>query len=396
MSVESERPIRSPVEPVNDREPVVVPRSQVTVKTVLTICATVVGVLAAIYLFIHGIVTLTLTVTAVLLAVAFNHGVDRLEKWGLKRPLAIATVMLLVLGALVGVGFLIVPATVVQVRDLVERLPELNERMHQTRVFQWLDARVGLEQRLGALGKDDSGLLQQAVDPALRVLGGLLAGVGAFVTVLFLVVFMLVYGGRVVRGVLAESLPAHRQRYERVLNKVYQAVGGYLSGLALIGVVNAICATVFLAILGVPYFLPLGILSGLGSLIPLLGASAAGLLIAVVAYASGGLWAFLAVGFYVTLYQQFENHLLAPVIYKRTVELNPLVTLLGIILFAELAGVLGTFLAVPIVGTCQIVIRELLLLRRERLGLPLKGDVAEQLQKRAPWRPPFWRRPRHA
>ncbi len=395
MSVEPERPIRSPVEPVNDREPVVVPRSQVTVKTVLTVCATVVGVLAAIYLFIHGIVTLTLTVTAILLAVAFNHGVERLEKWGLKRPMAIATVMLVVLGALVGVGFLIVPATVSQVRDLVERLPELNERMHQTRLFQWLDARLGLEQRLGALGKNDSGFLQQAVDPALRVLGGLLAGVGAFLTVLFLVVFMLVYGGRVVRGVLAESLPVHRQRYERVLNKVYQAVGGYLSGLALIGVVNALCATVFLAILGVPYFLPLGILSGLGSLIPLLGASAAGLLIAVVAYASGGLVDFLAVGFYVVLYQQFENHVLAPVIYKRTVELNPLVTLLGIILFAELAGVLGTFLAVPIVGTCQIVIRELLLLRRERLGLPLKGDVAEQLQKRAPWRPPFWRRPRH-
>lgn len=394
--MDEERPIRPPVEPVNDREPVLVPRSQVTVKTVLTICATVVGALAAIYLFIHGLVTLTLTVTAILLAVAFNHGVERLEKWGLKRQPAIAVVMTVVLGALVGVGFLIIPATVAQVRDLIERLPELNERMHQTRVFQWLDARVGLEQRLGTLGQGDSGLLQRAVDPALRVLRGLLAGVGAFVTVLFLVVFMLVYGGRVVRGVLAESLPAHRQRYERVLNKVYQAVGGYLSGLALIGAVNAICATLFLAILGVPYFLPLGILSGLGSLIPLLGATLAGILLSLVALASGGVWDFLAVGVYVTLYQQFENHVLAPVIYKRTVELNPLVTLLGIILFAELAGVLGTLLAVPIVGTFQIVIRELLLLRRERLGLPLKGDVAEQLEKRGPWRPPFWRRPRHA
>ncbi|AKJ06001.1 putative integral membrane protein [Archangium gephyra] len=380
---------------MNDREPVVVPRSQVTVKTMLTICGTVVGVLAAIYLFIHGIVTLTLSVTAILLAVAFNHGVDRFQQWGLKRPLAISLVMLLVLGTLVGVGFLIIPATVAQVRELMERLPELNERMHQTRLFQWLDARMGLEQRLGTLGEGNSGLFQRAVDPALRVLGGLVAGVGAFVTVLFLVIFMLVYGGRVVRGVLAESLPAHRQRYERVLDKVYQAVGGYLSGLALIGGVNAVCATVFLAVLGVPFFLPLGILSGLGSLIPLLGATAAGFVLALVAYASGGFWDFMAVGIYVTLYQQFENHVLAPVIYKRTVELNPLVTLLGIILFAELAGVLGTFLAVPIVGTCQIVIRELLLLRRERLGLPLKGDVAEQLEKRAPWRPPFWRRPRH-
>jgi len=391
-----ERPVRPPFEPVNDREPVLVPRSQVTVKTVLTVCGTVAGVLAAIYLFIHGIVTLTLTVTAVLLAVALNHAVARLERGGLNRALSIGLVMTVLLGLIVGVSFLIVPTAVAQVRDLIERLPELNKSLHEARLFQWLDARFHIDQRLGTLGKGSSGLFQQAVDPALRVVGGVLAGVGAFVTVLFLVVFMLIYGGRVVRGILAECLPAHRERYERVLGKVYTAVGGYLSGLVIIAVVNALFATIFLAILGVPYFLPLGILSGLGSLIPLLGATVSGLLIAAVAGASGGVWDFLAVGFYVSLYQQFENHVLGPVIYKRTVELNPLVTLLGIILFAELAGVLGTFLAVPIVGTCQIVIRELLLLRRERLNLPLQGDVREQLQKQGRRRPPFWRRPRHA
>ncbi|QRK04429.1 AI-2E family transporter [Archangium violaceum] len=394
--MDPERPVRSPIEPVNEREPVPVPRSQVTVKTVLTICCTVVGVVAAIYLLIHGIVTITLSVTAVLLAVAFNHGVERLERWGLRRPLAIGVVMSVVLGAIVGASFLIIPPTVAQVRDLVDRLPELNERMHQTQLFQWLDARFRIDQRLGSLGTGNTGLLQWAVNPAMRLLGGLVTGAGAFLTVLFLVVFMLAYGGRVVRGVLAESLPAHRQRYERVLGKVYHSVGGYLSGLAIIGVVNAVFASLFLAIIGVPFFLPLGILSGLGSLIPLLGATLAGFVLCLVALASGGPLEAVVVFVYVCCYQQFENHVLAPVIYKRTVELNPLVTLLGILLFAELAGVLGAFLAVPVVGACQIVIRELLLLRRERLNLPLKGDVAEQLEKRGLRRPPFWRRPRHA
>lgn len=394
--MDPERPVRPPIEPVNDREPVPVPRSQVTVKTVLTICGTVVGVVAAIYLLIHGIVTITLSVTAVLLAVAFNHGVERLERWRLSRPLAIGVVMSVVLGAIVGASFLIIPPTVAQVRDLVDRLPELNERMHQTQLFLWLDARFGIDQRLGSLGTGNTGLLQWAVDPAMRLLGGLVAGAGAFLTVLFLVVFMLIYGGRVVRGVLAESLPAHRQRYERVLGKVYHSVGGYVSGLGIIGVVNAAFATLFLAIIGVPFFLPLGILSGLGSLIPLLGATLSGFVLCLVALASGGPLEAVMVFVYVCCYQQFENHVLAPVIYKRTVELNPLVTLLGILLFAELAGVLGAFLAVPVVGACQIVIRELLLLRRERLNLPLKGDVAEQLGKRGPRRPPFWRRPRHA
>ncbi len=393
--MDPERPVRPPIEPVNDREPVPVPRSQVTVKTVLTICASVVGVVAAIYLFIHGIVTITLTVTAILLSVALNHAVAKLEAWKVKRPLAIGLVMGVLLGTIVGASFLVVPPAVAQVRELAERLPELSARARETSLFQWLDARVDLDRRLGTLGQGESSLLQRAVNPALHVVGSVLAGVGAFVTVLFLVIFMLIYGGSVVRGALAECLPAHRERYERVLDKVYDSVGGYLGGLAIIAVVNSICATIFLAILGVPYFLPLGILSGLGSLIPLLGATLSGLVLALVALASGGVWDFLAVGVYVTLYQQFENHALAPVVYKRTVELNPLVTLLGIILFAELAGVLGAFLAVPIVGTCQIVIRELLLLRRERLNLPLKGDVTEQLQKRGRWRPTFWRRPRH-
>jgi putative heme transporter len=300
------------------------------------------------------------------------------------------------LGVLIGASVLFIPSGVAQVKELAERLPEYNQRIHETAVFKWLDARIHIDRRLGMLVKGDSAFFQSAVDPALRMVGGVLSGLLALITVLFLVVFMLFYGGQVVRGVLAESLPAHRERYERVLGKVYRSVGGYIGGLLLIAVVNAVCASAFLAIMGVPYFLPLGILSGVGSLIPLLGATVAGFLLALVALASGGWADFFIVGFYAFLYQMFENHVLGPVIYKRTVELNPLVTLLGIILFAELAGVLGTFLAVPIVGTCQIVVRELLLLRRERLDLPLKGDVAEQLQKQRHWRRPFWRRPRHA
>ncbi|HSP78510.1 MAG TPA: AI-2E family transporter, partial [Myxococcaceae bacterium] len=294
-----------------------------------------------------------------------------------------------------GVGFAIIPPTGAQVRARFENLPDYIVSLRGTRFFQRLDARVDFSKRLENLGEGEAEFLSRAVDPALRVVGGMLTAVGASVTVLFLVIFMLGYGGRLVRGVLAESLPAHRERYERVLGKVYRSVGGYLSGLAIIAVVNASLASVFLAIRGIPYFLPLGILSGLGSLIPLLGATVAGALLALVALVTSGLWKALAVAVYAILYQQFENHVLAPVIYKRTVELNPLVTLLGIIFFADLAGVMGAFLAVPIVGTLQILIRELLLLRRERLHLPLRGDVAEQLQP-GRRRPPFWRRPRHA
>jgi predicted PurR-regulated permease PerM len=380
---------------VNDREPVVVPRSQVTVKTVLTISATVVGVVAAVFLLLHSFVTLTVTVVAVLLAVALHHAVDRLRRWGVPRPLSISLVLGVSLGTLLGGLVLIVPSLVAQVRLLAENLPGYVERIRHHPLFLWADTWTHLGQRLDSLQRGDGQVFEGSMDPMLRVAGSVMSALGATVTLVFLAIFMLIYGGPLVRGLLAESLPAHRERYERVLNKVYCSVGGYISGLTLIAVVNAVCASAFLAILGVPYFLPLGILSGLGSLIPLLGATVAGGVLGLVALGSGGVWMGVTVLAYATLYQLFENHVLAPVIYKRTVDLNPLVTLLGLVLFVELAGILGAFLAVPIVGAAQIVVRELLLLRRERLGLPLQGDVAEQLRKRGHWRPAFWRRPRH-
>ena len=380
---------------MNDREPVVVPRSQVTVKTVLTISATVVGVVAAVFLLLHSFVTLTLTVVAVLLAVALHHAVDRLRRWGVPRPLSISLVLGLSLGTLVGGLFLIVPSLIAQVRALSDNLPGYVERIRHHPLFLWADTWTHLGRRLDSLQRGDTQVFEGTMDPMLRVAGSVMSALGAVVTLVFLVIFMLIYGGPLVRGLLAESLPAHRERYERVLGKVYCSVGGYISGLTLIGVVNAVCASAFLAILGVPYFLPLGILSGLGSLIPLLGATVAGGMLGLVALGTGGVWMGVTVLAYATLYQMFENHVPAPVIYKRTVDLNPLVTLLGLVLFVELAGILGAFLAVPIVGAAQIVVRELLLLRRERLGLPLKGDVAEQLRKRGHWRPAFWRRPRH-
>jgi predicted PurR-regulated permease PerM len=82
------------------------------------------------------------------------------------------------------------------------------------------------------------------------------------ITVFFLVVFMLVFGGGLLRRLLELVPTEHREHYERVMKKMYHATGGYLSGLTLICTINATLATTMLAVLGMPFFLPLGILSG--------------------------------------------------------------------------------------------------------------------------------------
>ncbi|HYX92428.1 MAG TPA: AI-2E family transporter [Myxococcaceae bacterium] len=359
-----------------------------SIKTAATVCAVVLAAAALVWLVFHTLVALTLTVTAALIAVALNHGVERLERRRVPRGVAIALLMLGLVVALAGLIWLVVPAAIDQLKQLSERAPDLVDKVKNSAAWQWASEHASLQERLDQLKQD--GMAQKAVTPAFALVGGVAKGVAALVTILFLAIFMLAYGGRVVRGALAEALPHHRERYERVLRNIDSSVGGYLSGLCFIGALNATLTSIFLAILRVPLFLPLGILSGIGSFLPLAGVTISGAMIGLVALATKGPWVAMAGIAYHIFYQQFENHVVTPLVYKRTVELNPLVTLLGIIFLAELGGIVGAFLAVPIVSAAQIVVRELLLVRRERLGLPREGDVS----RAEGWT--FWRRHRHA
>ena len=81
---------------------------------------------------------------------------------------------------------------------------------------------------------------------------------------------------------------------------------------------------------------------------------------------TGGVWKALAAAIYFVLYGQLEGNVLAPLIYRRTVDVNPLVTLLAILFMAEFIGIAGAILAVPVAAAGQIVMRELLAFRRSR------------------------------
>jgi putative heme transporter len=373
-----------------DQEPVPVPRSQVRPKTIVTICGVVALAAGLIWLFVHSIVSLTLCVVSALLAVSLNHTVERLRAWHVPRGMGVALVMTGLVGAMAGLVWLVVPASVRQVQEVAERAPELVERVKRSQSYRWLDDHADIEKRIEKARAEGGGLSTQSMNPVFAALGGVLSGLAALVTVLFLTIFMLLYGGSVVRGILAETLPKHRERYERVLKKIDTSVGGYLSGLCFIAIVNTALTSAFLAILKVPLFLPLGIVSGIGSFLPLVGVTVSGVAIAAVTLAAIGPWGAVAAIAYICVYQQFENHVLTPLVYRKTVSLNPLMTIVGLVFMAEIGGVVGAFLAVPLASAVQIVLKELLLLRREHLGLPLTGDVARISR----W--PFLRRPRHA
>ena len=345
------------------------PPSQVTLKTVLTVAFGAVGVWTIVVFVDRTVLALTLSVASLMIAVTLDHGVALLHRHRVPRGLAIAVVLVLGAGAIAGLGFIVVPVAVAQGKTLFQKLPDIFNSLRATRFFINLDDRWHIAHQLVAFEKELPKVLQGAAAPALAVLGGVLSGLTAVATVGVLTVFMLLFGGRLVRELLLEALPQRRPLYATLVDKIYRSIGGYLLGLGLICLVNATATTAFLAIVGIPFFLPLGILSGLSSMVPYAGPAVLGSSVTLIALATGGAGTGIACGIYFIAYGQLEGQVLSPIIFRRTVHVNPLVVVLSILFFSELAGIFGAVVAVPATATIQVVVRELLRIRRERLHL---------------------------
>jgi len=338
------------------------PASQVTVKTVFTVCFTVLAVAALVYFLLNTRVSVVLTLGAVMVAIALNHAVEALTRRGLRRSLAIAAVLLALVAVGVGLGLLLIPPAIAQGRALVAEAPALWEKVQHTRFFLAFDERFDVQAQLRQGREAATG----AINPVLTAVGGVLSALGGLITLLFLTIFILIFGPGLVAALLAETGPASRPRYERIVASIYRSVGGYLGGLLGICSVNAMLTTAFLAITRMPFFLPLAILSGASSLIPYAGPLVVGSMISVLALITGGIWKALATAIYFVLYGQLEGNVLGPLVYRRTAHVNPLLTILSILFLAEFMGIAGAVIAVPIAAAAQIVARELLAMRREQ------------------------------
>jgi predicted PurR-regulated permease PerM len=345
----------------------------VTLKTVFTVAFGVTIVVAVIAALWHAMLAVTLTGAALLIAVALEHPVRMLERRGLNRSLAITTVTLVGIGLVVAFGFTLIPPAIEQGKQLVHDAPQFLRSARGSALFRTLDARFHLGETVMEYERKLPEMLGGAATPILNAVGDVINGIAAAITIAFLVIFMLIFGGRLIHGALAEARPERRPTYEDVLSKIYRSIGGYLGGLTLICTINATLTTAFLAIDSVPFFLPLGIIAGMSSMIPYAGPIVAGTGISLIALFTQGIWHGLASAIYFIVYGLLEGNVLAPLVFRRTVHVNPLVVMLSIIFLGEIAGIMGAIIAVPVVATLQIVLREILRIRRERLQLAREG-----------------------
>jgi predicted PurR-regulated permease PerM len=160
--------------------------------------------------------------------------------------------------------------------------------------------------------------------------------------------------------------PDREARYRKVAGDVYRAISGYVAGNLLISVIAGTVTYITLKLLGVPFAAPLSVLMAFLDLIPIVGATIGGLVIGVVTAfndfpTSTIIWVIVFI-----VYQQVENNLLQPIIYRRTVNVPPLAVITAVLIGGSLLGVLGALVAIPIAAVIQIVGRDWWQYRQER------------------------------
>ncbi|RYZ41015.1 MAG: AI-2E family transporter [Myxococcaceae bacterium] len=303
---------------------------------------------------------LTLLAVALLLGLAAEPVVRRMQSWGVRRGFSVALIALTLLSITGLLILTLVPLLVEQLENLVHAAPGFFAELTQAEWLQKLDEHFGVLSRPQDAFNMEPGVLAR---PLITVLSSTVELMGAGITVLALAVFGLLFGHDLYASILGWVRPRQRGRVRRVVGRMREAVGNYLVGtLLIVSVGGAFTALMSLA-LGVPYFLPLGLVAMVLGLIPYIGSVITALLVSVTTLASvGSRRALIALALFM-VYQQFEAHLLSPLVQRRAIKMNPLLISLVALVGGTVAGLLGVILAVPAAAAGQVLLTEV---QRER------------------------------
>jgi predicted PurR-regulated permease PerM len=334
-----------------------------TILRVLLIVLAVAVTLEVVWIARH---VLAWVVIALFLALALDPLVGWIERRGrIPRGPAIGITYLIVLIVIVGVGATFVPKLVDEVNGFVQALPNyVHDLTHGRGRLGFLERKYHVVEKVREQVKSGGATRVLGLSgAALSVTKSVITIIAATVTIVFLTFFMLLEGRAWVDRVFSLFPEETRPRWRRVGHDIYRTVGGYVTGNIVISVIAGTSITIVLLVMGVPYAVALGLLVAVLDLIPLAGATVAGIIVCIVAFLHT-IPAGLVVLVFFVVYQQLENHFLQPVIYGRTVELSPLSVLIAVLVGAELAGILGALAAIPVAGTIQVLVRDQLSARR--------------------------------
>ena len=263
-----------------------------------------------------------------------------------------------ILALLVGlIGYVVIPSLVREVHRLSHDAPHYAAQLRGNTTFRHYDDRYHITAKLLRDTHRLPEILAKAAGPLKDVTVGAASFVTQLITVLAVTFLLVLHGREYVE--LGLSLTGKRQeRYRQVIIDIKDAVAGYTLGNIIISVLATVATWIVLSILGVPYALALGLVVGFFDFIPLVGATIGAIVVALATVPVSFPTATIVWIAFIVVWQRIEDYVVQPLVYGRSVHVNPLVTIVSLLIGAQLLGILGVLLAIPSAAAIQIILRD--------------------------------------
>ena len=349
------------------------PAGESTSRSILRAVLIVVAVVLILYVLYLLRKPLSWLVIAAFIAIAVSGPVNYLTRW-MRRGLAIAVVYLTLILIPIALGALLVPGIVNQAEDLADNAPEyaqdVTDFVNENETLRNLNEDYDITSKLQEEAEELPSRIGDAAGTLQDIGVGFVNSVFAALTIFILSIFMVAGGRRWIERFLNTRNPDQKDRIARALDHIGNAVGNYVGGALLQATIAGTTSFILLTILDVPFAGPLALLVFFFDLIPLVGATLAAVLVAIVTLFVNFPVALIVWVIYAIVYQQVENYLIQPQIQKRAVAVEPFVVLVAVLFGGTLFGIIGALLAIPAAASIQIAIREWMLYRREVTAPP--------------------------
>ena len=339
--------------------------------------------------------------TALFLALALNAPVRKLASWlpGKSRLGGTALAFMLLIIILTSVIWFVVPPLVQQSAKFAETLPGLvngvNEQWHGLRNFI---EQNGLQSQIDSLmnnvREQASGWAASFGANILGSIGSLASFLASAFLVLVLTFLMLLEGQEWMERLWRLYRDEQRRDHHKMLvGKIYNVVTGYIVGQLTVSGIGSLCAGAF--VFGMSWFIPeiaanlampTILLVFLLSLIPMFGATIAGVVVGLMLMLNS-VSAGVIYLIYFVIYQQIENNFIAPVIQGKKVELSALAILVAVTVGLYVGGLVGGVVAIPIAGSLKVLMDDYLAHNREPQAPPRRSPLKKAFKKAAETKP---------
>lgn len=323
--------------------------------------------IALIYLVILLRTPLTWLAISFFFALAMEPAVRRIQSSSRVKSRGMAAFIIIVIAVTCAgiVAAVLIPPLVSQTGNFFHSAPTYIDKLQHShnKIINTLNRQGELSQ----IKIDSRSVLEQIANHKNELLGAassVASVVTAIVTILVFTFFIILELPQL-SSTFWHYQPANKRKHRHELGtQMHKIIIGSVNGNMLTSLIAAIFASLMLAILHIPYAIPLGVLIGLIDLIPLFGASIGAVVVIIITLLYGSLIKSIIIAIYFFIYQRIENNTLQPLVYKQTVHISPLLALFAAMCGAQLAGLVGVLFAIPVAAISQILIKDYLDLHR--------------------------------